>query len=145
MASVAYRAKVEERYQAIMRTTRPKYFETRRVSRSKCPGSSIKGEVKRKDLPGGRKFSCFAAHVNEQDLFGPAAPCARFLDTLAQRFGFSLSVVFIASSRRSPSVPKTTKPQSESKRENDFSVENRMRVLLTHYLDPEQDNFSQYA
>jgi hypothetical protein len=31
--------------------------------------SSIKGEVKRKHRCNGRKFSCFAAHVNEQGLF----------------------------------------------------------------------------
>jgi hypothetical protein len=31
--------------------------------------SSIKGEVKKKHLCCGRSFSCFAAHVMEQDLF----------------------------------------------------------------------------
>jgi hypothetical protein len=31
--------------------------------------SSIKVEVKKKHLSSGRNFSCFAAHVMEQDLF----------------------------------------------------------------------------
>jgi hypothetical protein len=34
-----------------------------------CLISSIKGEVKRKNLPNGWNFSSFAAHVNEQGLF----------------------------------------------------------------------------
>ena len=36
---------------------------------SACLICSIKDEVKRKHLPWGRKFSCFGAHLNEQDLF----------------------------------------------------------------------------
>jgi hypothetical protein len=31
--------------------------------------SSIKREVKKKNVSGGWNFSCFAAHLNEQDLF----------------------------------------------------------------------------
>jgi hypothetical protein len=31
--------------------------------------SSIKGEVKKKHVSGGRSFSCFPAHVIERDLF----------------------------------------------------------------------------
>ena len=38
-----------------------------------------------------------------------AAPCARLLASLAQRLGFSLPAVFIASSQRSLSVPKPAK------------------------------------
>ncbi len=37
------------------------------------PISSIKVEVKKKHFSDGRSFSCFAAHVIEQDLFWPAA------------------------------------------------------------------------
>jgi hypothetical protein len=35
----------------------------------KCLVSSIKAEVKKKDSCTGRTFSCFAAHLMEQDLF----------------------------------------------------------------------------
>jgi hypothetical protein len=35
-------------------------------SRTEC---SIKGEVKEKHLSEGWKFSCFSAHMNEQDVF----------------------------------------------------------------------------
>ena len=31
--------------------------------------SSIKGEVKKKNRSNGWSFSCFAAHLNEQDVF----------------------------------------------------------------------------
>jgi len=34
-----------------------------------CPISSIKGEVKKKHFSAGWKFSCFAAHIIEQDLY----------------------------------------------------------------------------
>jgi hypothetical protein len=34
-----------------------------------CLISSIKGEVKKKHLSAGWRFSCFAAHMMEQDLF----------------------------------------------------------------------------
>jgi Transposase zinc-binding domain len=56
--------------------------------------SSIKVEVKRKNVSCGWNFSCFAAHMNEQDLFRPATPCARLLDTRAQRLGFLLTSGF---------------------------------------------------
>jgi len=36
---------------------------------STSPVSSIKGEVKKKHLSIGWNFSCFAAHLSEQDLF----------------------------------------------------------------------------
>src|SRR6202035_5234030 len=48
------------------------------------------------------------AHLSERDLFGPTrAMCSR--STVLLCFGFSLPAVFIASWRRSLSVPKTTK------------------------------------
>jgi len=71
--------------------------------------TSIKGEVKKKHSCIGRIFSCFAAQWIEQDLFCPPAPVARLLAILAQRFGFSLPAVFIASSQRSLLVPKPAK------------------------------------
>jgi len=46
--------------------------------------SSIKEEVKKKHHTAGWNFSCSAAPFNEQDLFWPAAPCARLLDADAQ-------------------------------------------------------------
>jgi hypothetical protein len=39
------------------------------VGESKRPVSSIKVEVKKKHLSNGWRFSCFAAHFIEQDLF----------------------------------------------------------------------------
>src|ERR1035437_1218171 len=74
-----------------------------------CLRSSIKGEVKKKYISCGWSFSCFAAHLIEQDLFCPSVPWTRVRGALAQRLGFSLPAVFIASSRRSPSVPKPAK------------------------------------
>ena len=71
--------------------------------------SSIKGEVKKKHISFGWKFSCFAAHVIERDLFCSSAPCARLRGNATPWFGFSLPAVFIASWRRSLSVPKPTK------------------------------------
>jgi hypothetical protein len=35
----------------------------------RCPVSSIRGEVKKKHFSAGWKFSCFAAHIIEQDLY----------------------------------------------------------------------------
>jgi hypothetical protein len=78
-------------------------------SNSTCLVSSIKGEVKKKHTSFGWNFSCFAAHLIERDRFCSSAPCARLRGALAQRFGFSLPAVFIASWRRSLSVPKPTK------------------------------------
>ena len=72
-------------------------------------GRSLKGEVKKKHTPNGWIFSCFAAHLFEQDLFRPSAPGARLLGIATQRFGFSLPAVFIASSQRTLSVPKPAK------------------------------------
>src|SRR5258707_4120629 len=71
--------------------------------------SSIKVEVKKKHISDGWTFSCFAAHLIEQDLFWPSAPGARSLVNVAQWLGFSFPVVFIASSQRSRSVPKPAK------------------------------------
>src|SRR5258708_5192417 len=42
---------------------------TTRVPGPRCPVSSIKGEVKKKHFSAGWKFSCFAAHIIEQDLY----------------------------------------------------------------------------
>jgi hypothetical protein len=41
---------------------------------------AIKGEVKKKHHSSGWISSCFAAHLFEQDRFGPSAPDARLLD-----------------------------------------------------------------
>src|SRR5258708_34554563 len=71
--------------------------------------SSIKVEVKKKHISDGWTFSCFAAHLIEQDLFWPSALGARSLGNVAQWLGFSFPVVFIASSQRSRSVPKPAK------------------------------------
>ena len=67
-----------------------------RHSRDLAPIGSIKVEVKKKHHCNGRKFSCFAAHLMEQDLFWRAAPWSRLLATKVQRYGFSLPAVFIA-------------------------------------------------
>src|ERR1700681_252257 len=40
--------------------------------------SFYKGESQEKHLSFGRRFSCFPAHMIEQDLFQPSAPGARF-------------------------------------------------------------------
>src|SRR5215467_8739636 len=79
-----------------------------RGSSPTCLVSSIKVEVKRKHHSNGWSFSCFAAHLFEQDLFelpyhvlGPW--------TLPRGFWFSLPAVFMACSQRSLSVPKPTK------------------------------------
>jgi len=45
----------------------------------------------------------------EQDLFWSPAPSARLLGSFAQRSGFSLPAVFIASVQGSQSVPKPAK------------------------------------
>jgi hypothetical protein len=45
------------------------FFVQRRVLAATCPISSIKGEVKKKHFSAGWKFSCFAAHIIEQDLY----------------------------------------------------------------------------
>src|ERR1700683_1971427 len=71
--------------------------------------SSIKGEVKKKHLSFGWNFSCFSAPLIERDLCCPSAPCARLQGHATPRLGFSLLAVFIASWRRSLSVPKPTK------------------------------------
>src|SRR5216684_5287452 len=71
--------------------------------------SSIKVEVKKKDVSFGWNFSCFAAHLIERDLFWPTAPCARLRGNATPWFGFSLPAVIIASWRRSLSVPKPAK------------------------------------
>jgi hypothetical protein len=54
------------------------------VRRSRC--RPIKGKVKKKSFSRGWNFSTFAAHLFEQDLFWPSAPCARLLNVLPQRF-----------------------------------------------------------
>src|SRR5215471_3807479 len=79
------------------------------LSSLKSPVCSIKGEVKKKHFCEGRSFSCFTAHLSEQDRFRPAAPCARLLGMVARQLRFSLSAVFIACSQRSLTVPKPTK------------------------------------
>jgi IS1 family transposase len=71
--------------------------------------SSIKGEVKKKHIPFGWNFSCFAAHLIERDLFCSSAACARSRGNATPWFGFSLPAVFIASWRRCLSIPKPTK------------------------------------
>jgi hypothetical protein len=38
---------------------------------------SLKGEVKKKQISLGWKFSCFSAHLLERDMFSPTAPYAR--------------------------------------------------------------------
>src|SRR5215471_246244 len=78
------------------------------LSSLKSPVCSIKGEVKKKHFCEGRSFSCFTAHLSEQDLFRPAAPCARLLGMVARQLRFSLPAVFIACSQRSLTVPKPT-------------------------------------
>jgi hypothetical protein len=57
---------------------------------------AIKGEVKKKHHSSGWISSCFAAHLFEQDRFGPSAPDARLLDDVVTRLGLSLPAVFIA-------------------------------------------------
>ena len=74
-----------------------------------CLVSSIKVEVKKKHISVGWNFSYFSAHLIERDVLCSTAPCARLPGRLAQRFGFSLLAVFIASWRRSLSVPKPAK------------------------------------
>jgi hypothetical protein len=44
------------------------YLVTKRLN-SRVLISSIKGEVKKKHFSAGWKFSCFSAHLDEQDLF----------------------------------------------------------------------------
>src|SRR5271154_5958738 len=51
--------------------------------------SSIKEEVKKKDISIGWNFSCFSAHLSERELFCPSAACARLRGTLPMRFGLS--------------------------------------------------------
>jgi hypothetical protein len=75
--------------------------------------SSIKGEVKKKHISFGRKFSCFSAQLFEQDLFWPAAPYARLLGT-AQGYWFSLPAVFIAFRDEACQFPKPTKQKRRS-------------------------------
>jgi len=75
----------------------------------RVPISSLKGEVKKKHNSNGWSFSCFAAHLVEQGLFWPSAPCARLLGVATPRLGFSLPAVFIASWQRSLLVPKPAK------------------------------------
>jgi hypothetical protein len=70
---------------------------------------SIKVEVKKKNLPCGWKFSCFATQLFKQDLFRSSAPCARLPGGCARRFGILLPAVFIASRQRSLSLPKPAK------------------------------------
>jgi len=70
--------------------------------------TSVKGEVKKKHISFGRKFSCFSAQLFEQDLFWPAAPYARLLGT-AQGYWFSLPAVFIAFRNEACQFPKPTK------------------------------------
>src|SRR5258707_8368841 len=72
-------------------------------------GSSIKVEVKKKHLSFGWSFSCFAAHLIERDLLWAAAPGARLRGNATPWFWFFLRAVFIASWRRSLSVPKPAK------------------------------------
>jgi hypothetical protein len=70
---------------------------------------AIKGEVKKKHHSSGWISSCFAAHLFEQDRFGPSAPDARLLDDVVTRLGLSLPA-FHRFLRRSRSVPRPTKP-----------------------------------
>src|SRR5215831_16216584 len=70
----------------------------------------MEGKVKKKHLCHGWNFSTFAAHLVESGLFWSTAPGARLLGLMAQRLGFPLPAVFIASLQRSLSVPKPTKP-----------------------------------
>src|SRR5258708_789496 len=79
------------------------------TNRAQCLVSSIKVEVKKKHISFGWNFSCFSAHLIKRDLFCSSAPCSRLRGHATPWIGFSLPAVFIASWRRSLSVPKPTK------------------------------------
>src|SRR5712672_2215478 len=66
----------------------------------------MKGEFKKKHISFGWNFSCFSDHLIERELFRSTAPCTRLRGHATPWFGFSLPAVFIASWRRSLSVPK---------------------------------------
>jgi hypothetical protein len=71
--------------------------------------SSIKAEVKKKISPAAGSF--LASQPIWMNEICSDLPCQGLgcWDVVAQRFGFSLSAVFIACSQRSLSVPKPTK------------------------------------